>query len=194
MARLVALALGCTSLAAVAAAAWHMGWIDKLTDQSNGAAEACEKLLIANLRSPSTYKRISRAFHLREPFSLDEFKRYSLTKYCGTGDVWQPCTETNKIYVSYGAKLLGDERGYGRPTAKQREDMRALYWANAYKSYQARPAERKLPATVIVTYDADNAYGTPVRNTEICNFGPRTGKAFGSGDMYESAVDGEVID
>ena len=89
-----------------------------------------------------------------------------------------PCTDVNKLMVTMGAKDLGDKRGIGKPTRAQVKSMRKLYWDQAFASYQGRSSEQKAPSTAIIKYDAANAFGTPIRATEVCTFGPRGGDKF----------------
>jgi hypothetical protein len=157
------------------------------TDGSSGAIEACERVLLPKLKAPSTYKRVEAQFFERAPFSYDEYQRYQLTQFCGVDDSVGPCTDANELMVTMGAKELGDKRGIGKPTKAQVKAMRKLYWEQAYKAYSSRTEETKRPATVIIKYDAANAFGTPLRQTEVCNFGPRIGKRFTPSDLYIDA-------
>ena len=61
--------------------------------------------------------------------------------------------------------------------------MRHLYWEKIYAVYQ-KNARTHPPATVALTYDAENAYGTPLRDTKVCRFGNRSPDGYSPQDMY----------
>jgi hypothetical protein len=161
-------------------------------DNSFGAIEACETVLLAKLKAPSTYKRISAEFFERDPFSYDEYQKYERTKFCGIGENVSPCTDANELMVSMGAQELGKERGYKKPTRKQVNAMRELYWKQAYERYQGSQKDRGRPANVFIKYDAANTFGTPIRGLEECSFGPRIGKKFTTGDLYDPQASIEI--
>lgn len=161
-------------------------------DTSHGAVAVCEQVLLTKLKAPSTYKRISAEFFEREPFSYEEYQRYELTKFCGVGDDVSPCNSVNELMVSMGAQELGKERGYRKPTRKQANEMRKLYWKQAYDRYRTRNEVHKRPATVFIKYDAANTFGTPIRGLEMCAFGPRAGEKFTNTDLYDPEASVEI--
>lgn len=164
------------------------------SDNSHGAIGVCEEVLLEKLKAPATYKRISADFYNREPFSRSEFQQYTITKFCGVGAEVSPCTDVNKLMVTMGAKDLGDKRGIGKPTRAQVKSMRKLYWDQAFASYQGRSSEQKAPSTAIIKYDAANAFGTPIRATEVCTFGPRGGDKFDPTDLYDVSADDDAVE
>jgi hypothetical protein len=87
-----------------------------------------------------------------------------------------------------GVADLGDKHGIKKPTRAQVAAMRKLYWDETFAAYVARPVERKRPATVIIKYDAANTFNTPIRQTEVCTFGPRTGDKFTPTDLYDASA------
>ncbi|MFX4088057.1 hypothetical protein ACKU27_23480 [Sphingobium yanoikuyae] len=72
--------------------------------------------------------------------------------------------------------------GCDKPEIKQCEDhiIRKLRSPSTYKRINASgietPYQNPKNYTVKITYDAANAYGTPVREEQLCVFGLRDGK------------------
>lgn len=158
------------------------------SDNSHGAIGVCEEALLEKLKAPATYQRVTADFFEKQPFSRTEFQEYTITKFCGVGAEVSPCTEVNNLMVTMGAKDLGDKRGLGIPTRAQVRAMRKLYWDQAFAGYQARPIDFKRPSTVIIKYDADNSFGTPIRGSEVCTFGPRYGDKLTASDLYDASA------
>jgi hypothetical protein len=153
-------------------------------DISHGAIEICEKLLFENLKSPSSYKRISVEYIERLPFSYEEFQKYTIARYCLVSESLVPCAGINKAYVGFRAKGLGEERGLNNMSREQATEMRKLYWQQEYDRYREDKNQRR-PALVSIEYDAENSFGTALRGLETCGFGPRRGEKYSTSDLYD---------
>ncbi len=159
------------------------------SDQSNGAIAICEKYVQANLQSPSSYKRVKATYSFEQPFSLADFKKFQRTSFCGSGEYWMPCTRVNDDMISMGMGELGAKLGIGHhPTRKQRRYVEAQYWKDEFEAFRARKRDTPRPATAIITYDAQNAYGVALRDIKVCNFSPIVGTDYRPGDMYRGGV------
>jgi hypothetical protein len=176
---------GVFAVAAVTAfAGWRSGYAEQLTDTSHGGITACEEALLSNLKAPSTYKRIAASFREESPLTMQQFREYTITGYCGPDGGWRPCGDLGKGIISYGAKQIALSKGIkGHPSPKQKIEMRHLYWEKIYAIYQQNAREHP-PGIVELTYDAEDAYGTPLRSTLVCRFGIRSPDGYSPHDMY----------
>jgi hypothetical protein len=186
MSKRVVIAAACViSVGAAAYAAWAVGLLDKLTDNSHGAIAACEDNIKASLAAPSTYRRVRVEYHQQPPLTLEEFTAYQRTTYCGLGDLYEPCTDANAITIAYGGQQILAQRGIRRPTASQRQQARAEWISQIFAVLNRRPAAERQTATVFVEFDAQNAFGAPIRDLRSCRFGPIHSDGFHKGDIFD---------
>jgi hypothetical protein len=170
---------------AAAYASWASGLLEPLTDKSHGAIAACEGNIKAGLVAPSTYQRIRADYHEQPPLTLDLYAAYERTKYCGLSDLFEPCTDANLIAIAYAGEQILRARGIRRPTARQRDQARAESIRNNFSALNRLPSEQRRSARVSVEFDAQNAYGAPIRTLRSCRFGPMRFGRFQKGDIFD---------
>lgn len=164
-------------------------------DGSRGAVAACEKALIAGLRSPSSYKRISAEFTQAGPLTRQEYAAFIETSGCALKSKfdYEACIDGARLTAAYAAGKILEDSGVANPTQKQRDRAREQWFAQVYELNQKRPAEELQTGFAKIEYDADNGFGASVRETQICRFGPLRGaKAYSDREMFNSQGDEEL--
>jgi hypothetical protein len=183
--RIIIMVVCALMVVAAAYATWASGFLKTVTDNSHGAIAACEGNIKAGLIAPSTYHRIRADYHEQPPLSLEEYTAYERTQYCGLGDLFEPCTYANAGAIAYAGQQILERRGVQRPTARERDEARAESIRANFATLNRRPAAARQTATVFIEFDAQNAFGAPIRNTRMCRFGPMLSDGFHKGDLFD---------
>lgn len=158
--------------------AWKSSALDSFLDDSSGAIPACEEALQKILKSPSSYKRI-KADYLAEPIlDKDSYRKYELTKGCAASDFGDAiCIQANAYQEEAFNKLLAADK------SGSAEGRRVSVWEERYNKYKETYGPDG-SAIVVIEYDADNSYGSALRDKYICSFGRKSGDRFSTSEIY----------
>jgi hypothetical protein len=169
---------------------WYGGLANTLLDDSNGAKSVCEAGVRSTLKAPSTYRRSDITFLSLPPLSFEQYKRYNITAGCIFSQFSRDtCTELPKIYLTVAAQEALKEKGVRRPTKRQIEESRDAVLRQQYSNFNKRPLDQLNTALVVVTYDAQNTFGVPIRGTATCRFGPAAdSKQFTQNNIYDDSI------
>lgn len=170
--------------------AWKTGAVGRLMDSSHGAIATCEATLLKQLRSPSSYKRISAEYVPAGALSLADYAAYLRTQGCpGSEFGTDICSDTNEFTIAYAAGRDYEKGDFEKLVRKPTKKAKADYIKFLHQRYLKWPAEQQETAFVNISHDAANAYGTPIRSTHICRFGPRGSGDYQANDMFMPVAD-----
>jgi hypothetical protein len=124
------------------------------------------------------------------PLSLEEYAAYHRTKGCPASEFGNDiCSQTLEFTIAYAAGRDYQKGDFEKLLRKPTKKAKADYIKFLYERYLKSPAEQQETAFVNISYDAANAYGTPLRSTDICRFGPRGSGEYGANDMFMALAD-----
>ena len=157
-----------------------------------GAIAVCEGVLQNELRSPSTYKRVSAKFTLLPPLTFREYLAYNLTANCGLHPDQDSCTRSKQLSLSYVATDKEVQKQTGvkittRNLYKARDQAQSFF----FKVYEQQPLAEKQTGMVEIVYDAVNAYNAPIRGTKVCRLGQinHDDKKYHEDNVFDPEVD-----
>ena len=157
-------------------AAWKTGFIDRLIDKSHGAIAACEVETMKSLRSPSTYKRVWADYTTAPPLGWKESAKLRQTQ-CEPD-----CTEADRFFNAYANKMDKDiERKIRRGERLNELEQSITDRRGELDRLISANAPEVQTAVVTLEYDAQNAFGSPVRSFAMCRF-----SAIGEDGRFES--------
>ena len=153
-----------------------------------GAASVCEKSLLQELRSPSSYKRVSVDTKFLQPLSYSEFLAQQLTSSCDSNTRADVCRIAAKLGIDYVATDVASRKqiGIAELKAKSRKEKHDQALTAFYEENKRLPLAQQRTAQVTLVYDAANSYNALLRDTKVCRFGPIKGRSsYTADDMFD---------
>ena len=163
------------------------GVITNPIDHSHGAIAACVEKTKEQLRSPSSFKLIWSDYTARGPLTPEERKQAyesSCQGGCASGDkviqALMHAIETRGPKLAErlrrGAKLSDIEKRVAEAWMEEAE------WLKANAARVAKNLPEDQSAYVTLEYDADNGFGSAIRDFGMCRFG-----AIGTDGSFDKA-------